>query len=232
MMSATGMRKIQTNLEIRNNFHFMIRSDQRSAFTLVELLFVIVLIALITSVAIPRISSTLGLNVRSNVLKVTGFLEIGYQQAILSHQKIRMNFDMDQGTYWAENYVEAQGIPMINETTNLDEILNTFRKRSEEPEDSEENKKAADALHFQKIESQVLKPSQIDSSLKFKSIIFPGKHQTNTQGIVSFFISASGLNDEVVIYVSHGEDVTYSIIMPPMTGKPRIEQGEADVKDL
>lgn len=208
----------------------MLHAKRRAAFTLIEILFVIVLIAIISTVVIPKVSSTLGLNIKSNVLQVTGFLESAYQQAILSHKRVRLNFDMDTGNYWADDYADASGIPLITESTNLDDILNTFRKRSEE-EESEEEIKKKDAERFQKIETATLKPSKIPSSLKFKSIIFPAKDETKNGGTVSFFISSSGINEEVVIYVSHNDD-TYSIIFPPTNGKARIEKGEVNVKDL
>lgn len=201
--------------------------SSRKAFTLIEMVFVIILIALITTIAIPKVSSTLGLSIKSNVLQVSGFLQAAYQQAILTHKKIRITFNMDTGEYWAENPVEAQLTPLINETTNLDEILNTFRKRSEEdPTPDEEEKKKRDAAAFQKIETAILKSDKIDSSIKFKSIIFPGKDEAVNGGTVSFFISGSGVNQEVVLYMAHGEDNIYSIIFPPVTGKPRVEKGE------
>ncbi|MEZ4845881.1 MAG: prepilin-type N-terminal cleavage/methylation domain-containing protein [Bdellovibrionota bacterium] len=206
----------------------MNQRNSRNAFTLIELIFVIILVALITTVAIPKVSSTLGLNIKSSVLRVTGFLQAGYQQAILTHKKIRVTFNMDTGQYWAENMAPAESIPLINETTNLDEVLNTFRKREEEENsnDPEEIKKREEAK-FQKIESVVLKSGQIEPPLKIKSIIFPGEDKTETQGTVSFFISGSGINEEVILYIAHGDsDNVYSIIFPPMTGKAKIEKGE------
>jgi prepilin-type N-terminal cleavage/methylation domain-containing protein len=198
-----------------------------SGFTLIELVFVIILIALITTIAIPKVSSTLGLSIKSNVLQVSGFLQAAYQQAILTHKKIRISFNMDTGEYWAENPVDAEPIALIDEATNLDEILNTFRKRSEEdPTPDEEEQKKRDAAAFQRIETAVVKSDKIDSSIKFKSIIFPGKDETVNGGIVSFFISGSGINEEVVFYLAHEDDNVYSIIFPPMTGKPTVEKGE------
>ena len=197
-------------------------------FTLIELIFVIILVALITTVAIPKVSSTLGLNIKSSVLRVAGFLQAGYQQAILTHKKIRVSFDLDTGQYWAENMAPAESIPMINEGTNLDEVLNAFRKREEEENSNdEEEMKKREAAKFQKIESVVLKSGQIEPPLKIKSIMFPGEDKTENQGTVSFFISGSGINEEVILYVAHGDsDNVYSIIFPPMTGKAKIEKGE------
>lgn len=200
----------------------------RQAFTIIELIFVIILVALITTVAIPRVSSTLGLNIKSSVLKISGFLQAGYQNAILTHKKIRITINMDTGEYWAENMLPSQSVPMISESTNLDEVLNTFRKREEEENSNdEEEKKKREAESFQKIESAVLKSGQIKEPLKFKSIIFPGRDKIENAGIVSFFISGSGINDEIIFYIAHGDsDNVYSIIFPPMSGKPRIEKGE------
>jgi len=206
----------------------MLRNRTHGAFTLIELVFVIILIALITTIAIPKVSSTLGLSIKSNVLQVSGFLQAAYQHAILTHKKIRVTFNMDTGEYYAENPVDQQLIPLINETTNLDEALNTFRKRSEENDSNldEEEKKKKQAAEFQRIETAILKSDKIDSSLKFKSIIFPGKDEVVNAGVVSFYISGSGINQEVIMYVAHGEDNIYSIIFPPVTGKPKIEKGE------
>lgn len=204
-----------------------IRFRRSKAFTLIELIFVIILVSLITTIAIPKISATLGLNIKSNVLQVAGFLEAGYQHAILSHKKIRMSINMETGEYWAENLAEPNLLPLISESTNLDDALTDFRKRAEEDNsNNEEDKKKKEAAKFSKIEAAVLKSDKINSSIKFKSISFPGKDESMTTGIVSFFISGSGVNDEVIIYLAHGEDNGYSIIFPPMTGKARIEKGE------
>jgi prepilin-type N-terminal cleavage/methylation domain-containing protein len=203
----------------------MYRLKTSKAFTLIELVFVMVLIGLILGIAIPRVSSTMGLNLRTYVLHVSGFLQAGYEQAIIGHKKIRISFNMDDGSYWADDYLPTQQIPLIDEATKLDDILNTFRKRSEEGDDEEELKKQ-EAAKFQKIESNLLKPNKLGSSLKFKSIQFPGKSQVFTSGIVSFYISSSGINEEMIINIVHTSDVSYSIIFPPITGKPRIEKGE------
>ena len=209
----------------------MIRKNRLAAFTLIEILFVIILMALITTIAIPKVTSTLGLSIRSSVLKVSGFLESAYQQAALSHKRIRINIDLDHGDYWADDIVETQEIPLIDEGTKLDDVLNEFRKRSESHDESDEDKKKKEAAQYKKIDLPTLQPSKLASGLKFKSVMFPGKEKTEDKGVASFFISSSGMNDKVVIFISH-DDTTYSIIFPPMTGKSRVEKGEVDAKDL
>lgn len=101
----------------------------KRGFTLFELLFVSVLIAAISTIVLPRVSSSMGLNTKTGVLKVAGFLENGYQKAVLSHQTLRVTIDLEKGEYWADTVNNQDPeIPLIDENTKLDDVLLQFQK--------------------------------------------------------------------------------------------------------
>ncbi|MEZ4704681.1 MAG: prepilin-type N-terminal cleavage/methylation domain-containing protein [Bdellovibrionota bacterium] len=207
------------------------RMKQR-AFTLLELMMVMALLVLVARIALPQISTILALNMKSTVIKVVGFLEQAYGEATMGHKRIRLHFDMETGEYWAMNDAPVETFPLIDESTKLDEALAAMKKRVDEKPRTPEEIEAEKAKRFVDSTSGELEKKKLPNGIRFKGIINVSSGERFEGGPVDVDISASGLNPELIIQMEHDSGKTYSIVLPPITGKSRIESGAVDVSDL
>jgi len=112
MTSATGQKKrnqrllvSKASLEVRQGNHANLNrkaAHHVSGFSLVEITIVIVLIALLATMAVPTLSSLVGADLRSNTNQLRGFMREAYTSAALSGKQYRIVFLIDKRTYWVE----------------------------------------------------------------------------------------------------------------------------------
>lgn len=201
-------------------------------FTLIELLAVVLVLGLLSGIAIPKVASVLGMNLRSAATRVGGYLQAGYQQAVLRHERIRVRFDLQRNIYWAEKFEEPETTPLLDENTKLDEAIRTFEELEAEKELTEEEKLEKFHEQFKKVESATLKPEKLPSGVHIKAIY------TSLQGMVSdpvlpwIDFVPSGFSSKTIVYVASEAGSVYSVILPPLGGRPRIEKGEVRPDDV
>jgi prepilin-type N-terminal cleavage/methylation domain-containing protein len=203
----------------------------RQGFTLIELVFVMILVALMGGVAMPRITSTMGLKNKSSAIKMAGFLQNTYQQALLSHQAHHVIFDLERNEFWAEKIAPAEPEPLLDESVDVDEVLMAFRKQAETFSDPEEIEKRKMARRS-KITDGQLKPSQLQAPLSVAKVFIQGQTEQDQQGIYTIPISASGYHPFAIVYIALREEIVYSIVFPPLGGRATVEKGEVDPDEV
>jgi prepilin-type N-terminal cleavage/methylation domain-containing protein len=87
----------------------------RRGFTLIELMFVILLIAMIASVSVPRLLPLITLTEHQNEARhLVGFGRASMAHASMAHENIVVRIDLDNQRYWVEMqpdvYEEPEGI--------------------------------------------------------------------------------------------------------------------------
>jgi len=204
----------------------------KSGFTLIELVVVVFLIALLSSVTLPRVSNLLGVNLKSGASEVAGYLRHAYEQAALRHERIRVRFDLERGTYWAEAYVEPKPIPLLDENSKIDEAINRFEDMEEELSLSEEEKLAAEQKRYEKLEGGTLKPAKLPRQIKFKGVYTAGEEKEVDQGSPWIEFSPGGYVPKTIVKVMNDNEDIYSIVVPPLGGRPKVERGDVRPSDV
>ncbi|MFH1261928.1 MAG: type II secretion system protein [Pseudomonadota bacterium] len=201
-------------------------------FTLIELTAVVLIIGLLSTIAVPKLSAVTGMNLRSSATHIGGYLQAGYQQAVLRHERIRVRFDTARGLYWAEKFEEPATVPLLDASTKIDDALRAFEDLERSADASEEEKAARLDKAFKRIESVTLKPEKLPSGIKIKAIYtsFEGKIQSGEMPWVDF--PPSGFSPKTIVYVGTDAGDIYSVILPPLSGRPRIEKGEVRPEDV
>lgn len=98
---------------------------QSKAFTLIELLIVICLVAIITGLAVSNFGQISNTQLRTQTNKLAAALKYTFGRAVSHGLYMRMVFDFEQDAYW----VEASEQP----------VFLSKKKRSEDQEEGEQN---------------------------------------------------------------------------------------------
>ncbi len=203
------------------------RRGRPQAFTLIELIFVIFLVSLLSSIALPKVSNLTGINLRNGATQVAGFVKASYEYSVMRHEKIRIRFDLGRGVYWAESYEEPPLIPLLDDETKLDKALEAFEKRDDHLRDlSDDEKKAEDELLFKKLDAPNLRLTTLPQAIRFKGVYTASEGKTVESGVPWVDLSPSGFVPKTIIYVSNDREDAYSIILEPLGGRTRVEKGE------
>ena len=203
------------------------QTGQNRAFTLIELVFVMFIVTLMTTFAIPRISNVLGMNLRSGATEVAGFLQSAYQYSVMRHERVRVRLNMRDGGYWVETYNEEPLIPLLNDTTKIDDAMKKFQElENAAGSEKEEEKKAREEKKFKKVEATGLKESTLPDRIHFKGIYTSteGKVVDHGEPWIDFY--PGGFVSKTIVYVSNEADQVFSIIMEPIGGRSKVERGE------
>lgn len=212
---------------------FWIR-NKRSAFTLIETIAVVILISLVMGVVVPRGAGALGLNLKGEAVRLSGFLQSAYNHAIFKHKRLRIQIDLDDHKIWAEGYVESMLEPLISENTDLEDVLLLFRKRAEDYRDleSDEERRAFLDQSFEKLDTRNLQTRRLRSGVRFKRLEFPGRKEIHESGIWSIDVSSSGVNPKVILVIQHDEKAMYTLVLPAVSGNVQIHKGDLGSEDV
>ncbi|MCI5071580.1 hypothetical protein MRY82_01380 [bacterium] len=205
-----------------------------SAFTLIELMFVIVLLALFARLTLPKFNQITRGNLRSTATKLSGFFKAAHDRAIMRSEHIRIYFDLDANTYWASVFVPVEKMPLLDSSTDIDDAILAFEKLAEDSiGDSEPEKQEAT---FETLKERNLKKSKLPSGLRIKHIYKAsiGNDQNNindveNEGRIYLDFYPNGFSTQSIVYLENDYENIYSIIIPPIGGQSRIEKGEVSV---
>jgi prepilin-type N-terminal cleavage/methylation domain-containing protein len=201
-------------------------------FTLLELVFVLFLLAILARMALPKASNLLRINLRSAATEVAGYLRGAYEQSIMRHERLRVRFDLAQGTYWAETYREPEGIPLLDADTKLEEVIPQLQDRAEAPELTEEEKLEKEAARYEKVQRGNLKATRLPDNIRFSGVYVAGGEQVMKQGSPWVEFSPGGYAPKTVVYVINTREEVYSVVLQPLTGRPKVERGEVRPDDV
>ena len=190
---------------------------QESAFTLVEVMVVLLLIAGVAVLGLPRIGS------HKNELKATirKLSVLGKQLQIhsrLEHKTFRLAFHLSKDkphSFWVES---ASGY--VSENADEDD--------DEEEEDDEKKSQAFNT--FQPDTSILKKPVSLPKPLLFKDIEL--EDRVNKEGKVYVHFFPQGIIEDTAIHLSDGDQLNWTISYHSLTGKGYIIGRHLPLKSL
>lgn len=208
-----------------------VKQSSLSAFTLIELVFVLVLLGLLGGFAIPKMSNIVGLNQKSQVTKLAGFFGRAHQMAVLRGKPHRVVMDMDARSFWVEEQTPPVIEPLLGEEFKVDEVLLAFRKEAETFMD-EENVEKRKRSRYTRLDKQDIQPASLPEPLFVESVYFAGRDERVREGLVYVPISPAGYHPTTIIYVARKDEIKFSLIFPSLSSRMRVERGEVSVEEL
>jgi len=201
------------------------RRKSKSAFTLIELIFVMLLITLMTSFALPKVANVMGVNLRAGANQLAGYLQAAYDYSVLRHERIRVRFDLSKNSYWTETFDESPQVPLLDENSKIEESIKKF-------EAMEEDEKEVDLKRTKKVETGDLKEVSLPNAIRFKGVYTSAEGKTIEEGTPWIEFFPGGFVPKTIVYVANDSDQIYSIILTPLRGHSKVERGEVHADEI
>lgn len=210
--------------------HIIAKKNHR-AFTLIELLFVLVLMGLLAGLVIPRLANITGMNQGSQISKFAGFFQRAHQLAVLQRKNMRIVVDANTQQVWLEEAAKPKLNPLLPDTFEVDEVLQAFRKEAEVFMDEEEVEKRKKAK-FKIYQASGKTKAQIPPPLEVASVFVSTLDQPIKEGAIYIPIGASGFHPTAILYITDKTDIKYSIVFPALSPRAYVEEGEIKPEDI
>ncbi|MGE4233795.1 MAG: Tfp pilus assembly protein FimT/FimU [Bacteriovoracia bacterium] len=180
-------------------------------FTLIEILVVIFLIAVITSVAIPNIGMALRVNIRNSAKELATTIRSAHDEAVLKGQMYRIAFDMESSQYWVES--GPKGF-LIRTAKQQEEEKRLFEKKSKE---EKENYKSPFSLDPNVTKHKLKLPTGVS----FSEILTSQSKDPSKGGLVYAHVFPNGFIEKLRIHLKDKFDRESTLMVNSATGRSR-----------
>ncbi len=124
------------------------RLQAEAGTTLIEIIVVLALAALMMAVAIPSLSTVLGVDQRRASRELAATMRWAYEEATIRNQPMRLAYDLDHGTYWVE---AADGDVRIHKDWKAREAFDEFMEEKLEADQRVRDRQSANTSAQQNI---------------------------------------------------------------------------------
>lgn len=230
------------------------RQHSQHGFTLLELILVITLIAVISTLAISRVDSIIGWKYNRDVRKFITLWEFLNAEAIGRRETYRLYLDFDKQSYYVRREIPAErNRAFVREVDYLSNLRTKGEKKRREEDDKKEERRdlsdqfeAEDERQANSIEEQFYQfyfndagsEASLGVPLEFPSL---AEEQALTEGLrfkdikirgetldsgTSFIrFSARGISDFVIVHISIEDKDQMTILMDPTSNKVALKEG-------
>lgn len=187
-------------------------------FTLLEIMVVLGILAAILALGVPRMNFRNG-NVKTVVRQMSVLTREVRNQARLKNRTYRIVFRMAPNapsTYWIES---ADG-PQMAPSRETEEKLASLSSSEERPS------------RFQKDEGIIKEERELPSGLFIGAVETARMGEPQTEGDAHVYFSPEGLVEKAAIQVTNRQQLTWTLIINPLTGHADIMERAARLKDI
>ncbi len=187
-----------------------LNKSNNSGFTLIELLVVVALIALITVMTLPGMSSYFRISMNSITREMATTIREAYNSTMVTGRVHRLAMDLEKNKYWVESGPRTY-------------LLHT--KESKEKEEYRlrwfsDKKKTSDF----RIEPTITrKPISLPDDVKFKDIITQQNDDPITEGMAYIHFFPNGIAEQSIIHLEDQGENQVSLVVSALIGKTKVE---------
>jgi general secretion pathway protein H len=191
--------------------------NRQAGFTLLEVVIVIAIIASLMVIGLPRIKRNSN-NIKSVVRELASLCREVRHYARMKNSTYRLVFKV--GTNEDAYGVEA--------ATGTAYALSEEKQKRLDELSAEEKPKSA----FQAVDKPLKNPKTLPGGLSFKQIETKARKTPVTKGTAYIHFSAEGLVEQSVIQITDGKNLTWSLVLNPLTGHAEIVEKAVELKDI
>jgi general secretion pathway protein H len=217
-------------------------TNNARAFTLLEIMIVIVLLSLLMAVAIPSLGALSGTRLKESASVLGGAVRDTFARTALSGKSARIVFDIDGNSWWVE---EAQSVVRlkpfkVEKDREGRVVLDAADKRVENVDADTKDAKEQSKLQllsppaFQKVEGDFGQPQVLPSDVHFKSVWMEHLDERATKGQAALFFFPGGYAEEAHIVLTDDDrgERTITVVLQPLTGEVFLDNDEPRLPDL
>jgi len=197
-------------------------SQEKSfGFTLLEVVIVVAIIGSLMVVGLPRLRRN-----NTNVKSVTRELAVlskevrNYSRLKNSTYRIVFQLNSDEKNKADTYYIEAATGTVLALSAEKQKILDEMSKE-DRPKSS-----------FQKVDKPLKEEKSLPNGLRFALIETKTKKDPVTKGTAYIYYTPEGLVEQSVIQITDGKNMTWSLIINPLTGHAQIVDKAVGLKDV
>jgi len=192
----------------------------KRGYTLIELLLVIALVSIITTLALPTVSSYFKISLNSATRELASIIKESYNSTVVSGKVHRIAYDLKKHQYWVEIGPESVLLD-TSESKEKEERRKKFRKDDEKPKQ---------VFALQKMITS--KKMNLPRGVEFVDIYTEQSEDPIKDGIVYTHIFPHGVTEQALIHLKDTDDHMISLVISPLLGttkliERKIEKGEA-----
>ena len=202
-----------------------LRSCKASGLTLFEIIVAMALVGLIMGLTIGGMGRLLEWDMKKASNRLVSTMRYLYNKSATEGMFIRLVLDLDEHVYWVEAtmdpFVVSRGEGGLGAT---EEETETKTLKGAWEEEGEVQKLKPPKAKFGQVDSFLLKPTKLPSSVFFKDVYVEHRPNPAEAGKVSIFFFPNGYVEEAVINLRDEDDeVHYSLTTNPISGRVQIE---------
>jgi type II secretion system protein H len=179
-----------------------------SGFTLIEILIVIGLVALVTTIAIPSLTNVFRQSNEGFARQTALLLREARDRALLTDKLIRLRIDLTKQEFWLEEASSNYLLPKTSE------------RISDRKSDEEKAKQEGEA--FRQVKELTREKRAVPKTMKLTEVITPRQKDPVKEGMVDVYFFNNGNADGVTIRFETEEKTGQVITLNPITGQSRI----------
>ncbi len=181
--------------------------ENSSGFTLIEMLVVVCIIVLISSMAMPTVSSYFQLALSSATRGLATTIKEAYNSAVISGRVHRLVYHFKDRNFWVESG-SATALMDTKETKDRDERRKKFTHSSD----------AASPSEF-KIETSITrKKVKLPQGVEYEDIITQQSRDPITDGIAYTHFFPHGVTEQTLIHLKDQANHHVSLVISPLIG--------------
>lgn len=209
----------QTGLSRRSSLHY---SD--AAFTLIEIMIVLTLIVVLSSLAMPSLRGfTASTRLKSSAHAIRDMLRFARDMSITERTPYLVVFDFDGNSYWLAssetfNIEDASASSITSSSSTVLQIANRQRLERESSE--------AGQPIVSRTSNILGHPQSLNQNVALSHMITNHNFQSNQidSGIDYIYFSPTGSSEETILYIQDQQGKLMSIMVEGATGRVHIEE--------
>jgi general secretion pathway protein H len=204
-----------------------VSSRTNSAFTLIEVILVVAIIAVVVTGATFGLGAVTRTRLRSSAFKVTSAARFAYNRSLTQGTTTRLHFDFEKNTMAVEEtdtpVTLATEEQLESDAGDAVDPWELARAHLERPLNRTEPRSP-----FQPITSQSGKVLErytaqpIGDGISIHALITPHETEKRTDGEGSVYFFPGGVTEHAVIQLTDSSDTVYSVEIHPLTGDAHI----------
>jgi general secretion pathway protein H len=198
------------------------RINRENGFTLIEILLVIAIIAFVIGIGIPRLSRSLGTQLRATTRKLVTLNREVHHSARLKNRTYRVVFDFgDKERKTSPSfYVESGSGRELAPSPDATPPSKFSRDKDKEPPPA-----------FSPDTETLKKPVALPRGVQFEDVEIVGQDKPVTEGKAYVYFFPQGLVQKTIIHITDGAKIHWSLIINPLTGATEIRSEYIKLKD-